>query len=386
MIILQVKVPVSIRSIQTELPHPNMVIDPRVNNRDCKVRRVACVYHPSGTTVTLVRIGDMSVYIDPEDTFTLQFRAYDPATETVPNFESTMYHYLGVDGEKAPLDTTVLVIDQSVKVIKKEAFQDCMKIRKCFMHDNVHTIEERAFCSCEVMTVVTLSRNLKEIGEEAFFECMSLVGIFLPSTLETIGLHAFAYCKSLSILSLPPNINLLYVGDGVVNECQTLFENDEIVKYGEISDSSLFEPFDWFCNNEKVHQSILNYNHKLPHLHKACLATDITSQTIDDLVICTKKKDTEAVSSDTDAHADICSMAMITHHHGKTPLHVLAINPHSDEGALITCFHSNTYALFTRDDLDMTPLDYLRTCRHRIDDHTALVLSLCMMRRQPYVT
>ncbi len=381
MIILQVKVPVSFRSIQTELPNPNLAIDPRVNNHDCKIRRVVCIYHQNGTTVTLVRVGHMNTNVDPEDTLILQLKAYDPATEVVPNFELTTYLYLGVDEEKAPLDTTVLLIDQSVKIIKKDAFHDCVKIRKCFMHDNVHTIEDRAFCSCEAMTVIRLSLSLKRIAEEAFFDCMSLIGIFLPSTLETIGLHAFAYCKSLSILSLPPNINLSHVGDGIVNECLKIFENEEIDHYGEILGDSFFETFDWFYNNEKVHQSILNYNHKLPPLHKACLATEITSQTIDDTIVCAKKKEKKngALSS----NADASSITMTTHHHGKTPLHVLAINPYADEGALITCFHTNLYAVFSRDDADMTPLDYLRRCRHSIDDHTLLVLSLCMMNDVP---
>lgn len=148
------------KSVQVELPRHNMVIDPRPQNT---LLWFHCIYHDNGTTITLTR-NDNFYECGP---FTS--RVYDPATEVVPDFNSTTYDYLGVDGEHAPRETTVLFIDPSAKIIKKEAFCDFKRIEKCFMHDGVYTIEEYAFAGCYNMKVIRLSRKLKWIEYRAFY-------------------------------------------------------------------------------------------------------------------------------------------------------------------------------------------------------------------------
>ena len=56
-----------------------------------------------------------------------------------------LYIYRGLDGEKVPEDSTHVIIDDSVEVIKEHAFHDCRKLVSIIMGDNVKIIEEWAF-------------------------------------------------------------------------------------------------------------------------------------------------------------------------------------------------------------------------------------------------
>ncbi len=50
----------------------------------------------------------------------------------------------------------------------------------------------------------------------------------------------------------------------------------------------------------------------------------------------------------------------IRDHNGMTPLHILALNPYADSGSLVACFEANMNAVFEDDNINNTPLDYLR--------------------------
>ncbi len=374
------------KSVQVKLPKKNMVIDPRPNNQRIEIRnrsgvlvcslkfgRFDCVYqrHDDGTTVTLTRVVDNEVF-ENRDTHThtgtctvdtgailasiegpFEFRVYDPDIEAVPLFNSTVYTFLGVFGERPPPDTTVLIIDQSVKDIPEKAFADCWNLKKCIMNDGVETIGMWAFLDCSAMKAIKLSRSLKHIGQQAFESCSSLEAIFLPSSVEIIESGAFACCTNIRILRLPLDVD---VPDTIFYYCEAFFETTQIQDY--LYDYTTHQTI----NIDEVHQAVINFYTNLPPLHQACLDTDVNAQSLHDCV---------------DTHGP--DNAALRDHDGMTPLHILAMNPHADVRVVGACFRVDMNAAVKSDNRGNTPLDYLKV-HHDIEYHTFLMASLCMYR------
>ncbi len=284
--------------------------------------------------------------------FTYETLQVDEATNT------NVYMYRGGNGEKVPSHATSVIIDKSVKIIKQKAFKFHRHLKKCFMHDGVHTIEKDAFFWCMNLKTIRLSRNLKHIGERAFCNCDSLEALFFPPTIEKIDSKAFGLCPELRILPLhaPINMDIVEVGEWILFECDNFFNIFcQIQRYQE-------DDFNRCINKEEVHQSIVEFYHNLHPLHKTCLSTDVSESTISASIL-----DNGAAS------------VLITDHNGMTPLHILTMNPHADSGAITACFTADMSAIFLTDNRGKTPLDYLGQ-RLDIDDHTLMVASLCNYR------
>ncbi len=314
-------------SVDIKLPHPNLILDPRLNwPRFC---RFDCRYHTDGVTVTLTRIGNNPVpggYVWNGVSF--QMRVYDPKTEVVPRFDTTTYIYLGVDGERAPLDTIVGIIDPNVKMIKESAFCRCKMMRKCIMHGQVHTIQQFAFN-----------------------HCASLEALFLSSSLKKIGVGAFLKCENIRILPLPTGIDFRDIEKEILWSCDTFFSTTQIQNYQ-------YDRHD----NGQVHKAIIDfYCNNIPSLHKLCLGIDVSTENIHECIL--------QFGS---------SVASIVDHDGMIPLHILAMNPHADSGAIMACFGVDMSAAFVGDSRGETPLDYLK--EYNFDGYTTVVTSLCMHR------
>ncbi len=310
--------PVIGKTITVKLPRPNLILDPRENwLRPCEFD---CRYHADGITVTLTCIDRRR---KPSGCpFTL--RTYDPETETVPRFDTTTYTYMGVDGERAPYNTIVAIIDQSVHTIKKNAFQSCTNMRKCIMHDQVHTIEQTAF-EC----------------------CTSLEALFLPSSLRKIGQSAFYDCSSLRILPLPQDMDPRNIGCLTFFHCETFFRTTQIQSHPRYASIVDF------------------YGNRIPPLHKACLQINVSTQTIHDCIL---------------THGPI--VASIIDHDGMTPLHILAMNPHADSGTIIACFEAEMSCAFLGDSRGNTPLEYLK--EYNLEGYTTMITSLCIHRESSF--
>lgn len=350
MFILKIPVHPHSNELKVKLPRPNLQIDSRPNN--LQNWRFKCTYNGSDMTATLVRIDD-----DPEWDSILELRVYDPAIETVPSFDSTIYTYMGLDGEKVPQDTTSAIIDPSVRSIKERAFFACKKLRQCIMYDGVETIEFRAFSDCIAMKVIKLSRNLKHIGYRAFYRCTSMDALFLPSSVGHIEDEAFAYCMSIRVLHISPHPNILrngLLGKGVFNSCDTLLHCDTGIKQCNYC-------HDGYASNV-IYQNMINFHHNLHPFHRTCLDINVTAKKIYDFV--------ERYGAES---------AAITDHNGMTPLHILSINPHATIGSIVTCFHIYANAALIRDTRGKSPLDYLQEYDH-VEAYTSLIEALCVYR------
>ncbi len=113
----------------------------------------------------------------------------------------------------------------------------------------------------------------------AFSECICLEAMFISPTIEKIGDFAFSYCRNMRIISLPPNMTTQQIGERafiqnafIHTAFNRIIENYSICQDGK--DSS-----------EEVHQSIIDFcRDGQPPLHKVCLATNVSPQTIHDCI------------------------------------------------------------------------------------------------------
>ena len=129
-----------------------------------------------------------------------------------------------------------IVLPGSVKSIKAYAFQNS-GITKLTMSNNVTSIDNFAFRSCNMLQDITISDNLLSIGEKTFANCFSLTSITLPEGLLSIGDNAFENCMFASInfinkSSLDAESNKYWgaaIGDSEINGL--LLNHDTIVDF-----------------------------------------------------------------------------------------------------------------------------------------------------------
>lgn len=118
-------------------------------------------------------------------------------------------------------EITNLVIPNSVKVIKDNAFYNCGYIKTVIFPKTVEKINNWAFHGCASLTSVDLNDEINELGWGAFYNCTSLENVKFPARLKTIGRIAFAYCSSLKKAVLPNEIEKL--DQGAFANCSSLY-------------------------------------------------------------------------------------------------------------------------------------------------------------------
>jgi len=104
---------------------------------------------------------------------------------------------------------TSIVIPNSVKIIRQDAFYYAANITSLVIPDSVETIEEGdfgTFGNMSNLTRVTLPDGLKVIPSYAFPSCAKLTAINLPASLESIGQSAFISCSALTDLVIPDSL------------------------------------------------------------------------------------------------------------------------------------------------------------------------------------
>ena len=146
-----------------------------------------------------------------------------------------LYRGFSKEVEKVPRDVTHVIVDDSVTIIKKDAFYWCKHLVSVIMGDNVKRIEDRAFYYCRALCFIRLSKTLEFIGERAFFRCQSLEALFLSLTVVSIKHQAFSGCRSLRLLVLPDDID-------IYNSCKAT--GSSMCVYHDASSNSIMYQFD----------------------------------------------------------------------------------------------------------------------------------------------
>lgn len=106
-------------------------------------------------------------------------------------------------------NTKAYAIPKSVRYIYINAFYDA-KFEKVFFEDNVLSIGENAFCSCDNLRSITVPGSVKEIGSGAFMECSNLKTVTIGTGAEYIYDYAFADCSNLTEIELGAGLKRVY--------------------------------------------------------------------------------------------------------------------------------------------------------------------------------
>ncbi len=72
--------------------------------------------------------------------------------------------------------------------------------------NNVTTICDGAFASCNNLASITIPRGITSIGDGVFYFCNSLTSITIPEGVISIGDSAFFYCKNLTRITIPNSV------------------------------------------------------------------------------------------------------------------------------------------------------------------------------------
>lgn len=135
-----------------------------------------------------------------------------------------------------------VVLPESLKEIKYEAFYDCPNLKKINIPQNC-VIHNHALKGCISLNLLLLSdsgtvckgwtnqfycdtviipKGVKRIDDGAFKNCHNLKEIILPEGLERIGINAFKDCKSLKKVVLPEGLK--YISKNAFEDCEALDE------------------------------------------------------------------------------------------------------------------------------------------------------------------
>ena len=92
--------------------------------------------------------------------------------------------------EKMPVEN--IILPNTVKIIGRDAFLNCVLLQDIIIPDGVITISEFSFDGCVGLTEITIPNTVEEIKEGAFVNCERLTQITFGSSLKTLGFKVFA--------------------------------------------------------------------------------------------------------------------------------------------------------------------------------------------------
>jgi len=324
-------------SIEVQLPHANMVLDPRIigygSSWEGELR-----FSVNGRTLTITRTAVQGKKKNRRRKgWSSEFflRAYLPTDHSIPDFTSTVYTYHGLRHERAPPNTTEVNFHPSVTTIQEDAFYRCYYLKRIRIPDTVTHIEWRAFGHCYFLRYIRLSCNLLSIGDYAFCDCESVEAVFLPLTITHVGQEAFSDCTSLTFFYIPEAIDR--IGNAVIGGCDRLLTIVKYIKEDEGNDEYYMNTI----NNDEVNQWLMQRYANLP-FHRACSSTSITPQVI-----------VQGIERSTEV--DIQQM---------TALHIICTNPHVTGECIRTYLQLAPEAAEQQDFDGMTP--FQRLCRNDI--------------------
>ena len=99
-----------------------------------------------------------------------------------------------------------VVLPQSVKVIKNNAFQDCDRMKSITFSEELTTLEYEALYGCDSLQTIVFPKHLKTIPRNLCGYCRQLQSIVFPEDVETIEGYAFQYCGVKGTLTLPATL------------------------------------------------------------------------------------------------------------------------------------------------------------------------------------
>ena len=96
-----------------------------------------------------------------------------------------------------------------VKIIGRNAFEDCSRLTSINIPNGVWTIRPSAFENSSGLTSITLPNSVTSIEARAFYNCSGLTSINIPSGLIVIEADAFSRCSGLTSITLPNSVKTI---------------------------------------------------------------------------------------------------------------------------------------------------------------------------------
>ncbi len=126
--------------------------------------------------------------------------------------------------EKCEDNGTKIEVDDSVRIVCKDAFKDKKQLEKILLPDGLEDIEAEAFRGCSRLQEIVIPAKTVRIGESAFRDCISMKHLRIHNDCIKIGERAFENCAVLETVELPDGLTELY--GGVFNSCKSLEKID----------------------------------------------------------------------------------------------------------------------------------------------------------------
>ncbi len=113
-------------------------------------------------------------------------------------------------------------LPSELKIIRDSAFSflQCSALKTLTVPNGVEIIETNAFSYIGSLETLTLGTGLREIGEQAFASCHKLTAIHIPSGVTSIGNSAFSGCYGVREVTLPDGLKR--IGAGAFNGLDSL--------------------------------------------------------------------------------------------------------------------------------------------------------------------
>ena len=104
--------------------------------------------------------------------------------------------------------------------IKSETFNDCSRLEKVVLPNNLKEIHNHAFNFCQLLKEINIPNSVEHMGECCFHYCNTLKNVKLPDNLKVLGDGAFSECVNLVTVNLPQS--LISIGKLSFNACKKL--------------------------------------------------------------------------------------------------------------------------------------------------------------------
>lgn len=166
---------------------------------------------------------DESVLLEEESTGTLSDDSDsenddyddDETHSSLVNFEYNGENHLDV-----PDNVSHVRFHDSVRRVRRKAFQWCFNLRVVKMNDGLRVIGQDAFNSCECLEKVSIPPSVNDIKRGSFYRCMNLLDVNLSGGLKVIGARAFAHCANLTRVKVPSTVK--EIRKGAFSNCRAL--------------------------------------------------------------------------------------------------------------------------------------------------------------------
>lgn len=135
-------------------------------------------------------------------------------------------------------------IEEGITTIGKNAFENCINLKRVSIPKSVTKIEDSAFCDCKNLENITIPDGVTSIGGSAFNNCSSLKGINIPDGVTNLDWYICSNCSNLVEVTIGKGISEIL--NGRFNGCSNI---EKLTIMGDFS--SITEDFmqtKWYQN------------------------------------------------------------------------------------------------------------------------------------------